>query len=136
MTGFVFGLVPALHAADADLHRSLKDGGRGAGGSAQRNRMRNALVVIEIALSLILLVGASLFVRSFLNLQGAGVGVDTAPLMTLRFFMAGEQYRHRRVTGSPRRRHPADGLKRSPGVEAAFASNLVPLGGGGAGGGR
>ena len=131
VTGFVFGLAPALHAADANLHRSLKDGGRGAGGSTRRNRLRNALVVIEISLSLILLVGASLFVRSFLNLQGAGGGIDTRPLMTLRFFMTGDQY----GTDESRVRRVEDILRRVeavPGVETAFASNLVPLGGGGA----
>ena len=133
VTGLLFGLAPALHAADANLHRSLKDGIRGGSGGAQRNRLRNTLVIAEIALSLVLLVGASLFVRSFLNLQGAGAGVDSRPLMTLRFFMSGDQYssedaRVRRVEDIVRR------VEALPGVEAAFASNLVPLSGGGSGG--
>src|SRR5207253_791524 len=72
-TGMIFGLAPALQAARANVHSALKDGGRGSAGGA-RNRLRNALVVAEIALSLVLLVGASLFVRSFLNLQDARVG--------------------------------------------------------------
>ena len=54
--------------------------------------MRNVLVVVEVALALVLLVGASLFVRSFLNLQSASPGFDTAPLLTVRFFMTGEAY--------------------------------------------
>jgi putative ABC transport system permease protein len=133
VTGVLFGLAPALHAADANLHRSLKDGMRGGSGGARRNRLRNTLVIAEIALSLVLLVGASLFVRSFLNLQSAGAGIDTRPLMTLRFFMSGDQYiseeaRVRRVEDIVRR------VEALPGVEAAFASNLVPLSGGGAGG--
>ena len=131
LTGFIFGLAPALHAADADLHRSLKDGGRGTGGSARRNRLRNALVVAEIALSLMLLVGASLFVRSFLNLQRAGGGVDTRPLMTLRFSLASEPY----LKEQAKTQRVEDILRRVealPGVTAAFASNLVPLSGGGA----
>jgi len=133
VTGFVFGLAPAFHAADADLHRSLKDGGRGAGGSAQRNRVRNVLVVAEIALSLMLLVAASLFVRSFLNLQRATGGIDVGPQMTMRFSMAADQYgtedaRTRRVEDIVRR------VEALPGVTAAFGSNLVPLSGGGAGG--
>jgi hypothetical protein len=57
-----------------------------------RNRLRNSLVVVEIALSLVLLVGASLFVRSFLNLQDAKAGIETSQLMTLRFYMPGDQY--------------------------------------------
>lgn len=133
LTGFVFGLAPAIHAADANLHQSLKDGGRGAGGSAIRNRLRNALVVAEIALSLMLLVGASLFVRSFLNLQGAGGGLDTRRFMTLRFALSSEPYQ----TDEAKTRRVEDIIARVealPGVTAAFASNLVPLSGGGGGG--
>jgi putative ABC transport system permease protein len=131
VTGIVFGLVPALQAARTSLQDSLKDRGVSAGGS--RNRMRTALVVIEIALSLVLLVGASLFVRSFLNLQDARAGVDTAPLMTLRFYMPGDQYESpdamiRRVDDIVRR------VEALPGVVSAMASNMVPLSGGGSGG--
>jgi putative ABC transport system permease protein len=84
-------------------------------------------------MSLILLIGASLFVRSFLNLQNATVGFDTAPLMTLRFYLPGTVYdpsdaKSRRVQDIVRR---VEGL---PGVQAAFASNFVPLGVGGSGG--
>lgn len=134
LTGIIFGLAPALHAADADLHGSLKDGGRGSGGSGRRNRIRNGLVVAEIALSLVLLVGASLFVRSFLNLQGADGGLNTESLMTLRFSLASENYQSeeaktRRVEDIVRR------IEALPGVEAAFASNLVPFSGGGGGAG-
>ena len=56
--------------------------------AAPRNRLRNTLVVVEVALSLMLLVGASLFVRSFLNIQNADAGLDTAPLMTMRMLHA------------------------------------------------
>jgi putative ABC transport system permease protein len=131
-TGIVFGLVPALQAVRSNLQSTLKEGGRGnAGGS--RAYVRNGLVVVEIALSLVLLVGASLFVRSFLNLQTSTVGFDTAPLMTMRFALPGAAYeavgaKARRVDDIVRR---IEGL---PGVQAAFASNFVPLGGGGGGG--
>ena len=108
-----------------NLQGSLKDGGRGSAGGA-RNRLRSALVVAEIALSLVLLVGASLFVRSFLNLQGARAGFETAPLMTLRFYMPGDQYDSpdamiRRVDDVVRR------VEALPGVVSAMASNMVPL---------
>ena len=131
VTGVVFGLAPALQAARTNLQHSLKDRGVSAGGS--RNRMRSALVVVEIALSLVLLVGASLFVRSFLNLQDARAGIDTAPLMTLRFYMPGDQYEApdvmiRRVDDVVRR------VEALPGVVSAMASNMVPLSGGGSGG--
>jgi hypothetical protein len=129
-TGLIFGLAPALQAVDGNLHHSLKDGGRGTAASAHRNRMRNLIVIAEIALSLILLVGASLFVRSFLALLRADAGIDTRPLMTMRFFMPGEQYR----SPEERARRTDDiveRVERLPGVESAFASNFVALSGGG-----
>ena len=106
---------------------------RAASTGGRRAWMRNGLVVVEIAMSLVLLIGASLFVRSFLNLQNATVGFDTAPLMTLRFYLPGASYepagaKERRVQDIVRR---VEGL---PGVQAAFASNFVPLGAGGGGG--
>jgi putative ABC transport system permease protein len=133
LTGLVFGLAPALQAAKTNLQEALKDGGRGSAGGA-RQRLRNVLVVAEIALSLILLVGASLFVRSFLNMQDARAGFDPAPLMTLRFYMPGDQYDTpeamiRRVDDVVRR------VEALPGVVSVMASNMVPLSGGGSDGG-
>jgi predicted permease len=130
VTGIIFGLAPAIQAARTNLQGSLKDGGRGAGGSQARHRLRAALVVAEIALSLVLLVGASLFVRSFLNLQEARAGLETSALMTMRFYMPGDQYdapdaMARRVQDVVRR------LEMLPGVIAASASNMVPYSGGG-----
>jgi putative ABC transport system permease protein len=132
LTGIVFGLAPALQAVRGNLHTSLKEGGRGTAGGS-RAWLRNSLVVIEVALSLVLLVGASLFVRSFLNLQTASVGFDTAPLMTMRFYLPGTAYeaedaKAQRVDDVVRR------IEALPGVQSAFASNLVPMGGGGGGG--
>ena len=132
LTGIAFGLVPAVQAAQGNLQDSLKEGARGATGG-RRAWVRNVLVVAEVGLALVLLVGASLFVRSFLNLKGANVGFDTSPLMTLRFYLPGEAYespeaKSRRVDDIVRR------VESLPGVQAAFASNFVPLGGGGGGG--
>lgn len=132
LTGVVFGLAPALQAARPDLQSSLKEGGRGYAGGA-RARIRNALVVAEVAMSLVLLIGASLFVRSFLNLQNAKAGFDTAPLLTMRFYLPGAAYeaadaKARRVQDIAHR------VQEIAGVESAFASNFVPLGGGGGGG--
>lgn len=132
LTGIVFGLAPALQAVRTNLQSSLKEGGRGSAGGS-RAILRNSLVVVEIALSLVLLVGASLFVRSFLNIQSSSIGFDTAKLMTMRFYLPGSAYemdeaRARRVDDIVRR------VESLPGVEAAFSSNLVPMGGGGGGG--
>jgi putative ABC transport system permease protein len=131
-TGIVFGLVPALQAVRGNLQSSLKEGGRGnAGGS--RAIVRSTLVVVQVALSLVLLIGASLFVRSFMNLQTTEVGFDTTPLMSMRFYLPGAPYeaddaKARRVEDIVRR------VESLPGVEAAFASNFVPMGSGGGGG--
>ena len=132
LTGLVFGLAPALQAAKTNLQESLKDGGRGSAGGA-RNRLRSALVVAEIGLSLVLLVGVALFIRSFLNLEDSRAGLDAAPLMTLRFYMSGDQYEPpdamiRRVDDIVRR------VEALPGIVSAMASNMVPLSGGGSGG--
>lgn len=132
VTGVVFGLVPALQATKGALHGALKEGGRGSAGSAG-NRLRNVLVVAEVALSLVLLVGASLFVRSFMTLQTADLGFSPKPLMTMRFYLAGQKYdsvgiRAERAFDIQRR------VEALPNVESATISNLVPIDGGGSGG--
>jgi putative ABC transport system permease protein len=132
-TGLVFGLAPALQAGRLNLQEALRDGARGSGQSGKRARLRNGLVVIEIAMALILLVGASLFVRSFLNLRSANPGFDTRPLLTARFFMSGEAY----ATSEQKAQRVDDIMRRIealPGVESAFASNFVPLDAGGGSG--
>ncbi len=133
VTGILFGLAPALQTANLDLQTALKEGGRGTGGVGPRARLRSTLVTCEVALSLVLLVGASLFVRSFLNLRNADSGFDTSPLMTLRLYMTGDAY----ATEDARAQRGDEIVRRIeslPGVAAAFASNWVPLSGGGGGG--
>jgi putative ABC transport system permease protein len=132
-TGLVFGLAPALQAGRLNLQEALRDGARGSGQSGRRARVRNGLVIIEVAMALILLVGASLFVRSFLNMRSASPGFETAPLLTARFFMTGESY----ATGEQRAQRVEDIVRRIeslPGVVNVFASNFVPLDAGGGSG--
>ena len=129
-TGLLFGLAPALQAVKPNLQEALKEGTRGSGTGAARSRLRATLVVAEIGLSLVLLVGASLFVRSFFNLHRTSGGFDTAPLMTMRFYLPATRY----PDDSARVARTEDVVRRVealPGVEAAAASNLIPLGGGG-----
>jgi putative ABC transport system permease protein len=129
MTGLVFGLVPAVQAGRASITTALKDGDRRA-----RNRLRAVFVVAEVALSLMLLVGASMFVRSVLNIYNSEVGFDTRALMTLRLFMTGDGYATPEAI-TARANDLVQRIESLPGVTAAFASNLVPLsfGGGSAG---
>ena len=133
LTGLVFGLAPALQAGRLNIQEVLRDGARGSGQSGRRARVRNGLVIAEVALSLVLLVGASLFVRSYLNMQGASPGFETSQLLTLRFYMTGDAYdaserKSQRVEDIVRR---IEGL---PGVQSAYASNFIPLDAGGGGG--
>jgi len=94
--------------------------------------MRSAFVIVEIALSLVLLVGASLFARSFFAMQGSEVGFATQPIMTMRFFLPGSRY-DSTVARAPRVRDVVQRVEALPGVEAATISNLIPLGDGGSG---
>jgi putative ABC transport system permease protein len=131
LSSVIFGLAPAWHASRIDLVSALRDGGRTGTGGA-RTRGRSVLVTVEVAVALVLLVGASLFVRSVINLRHADPGFATAPLTTLRIYMPAERYeaegaRTRRVMDVLER------VQRLPGVRAAAASNLVPLDGGGGG---
>jgi len=129
LTGVVFGLTPAVHAVRGNLVAALREGGR-TGDAGARNRARHTLVVMEVALSIVLLVGAALFTRSFLNLQRADVGFDPSVLTTVRLFMPGDGYQEpgamaRRIDDVVAR------IEALPGVSAAGASNLIPLDGGG-----
>ncbi len=133
-TGLLFGLAPALQTTGTNLQESLKEGARGATGSGRRSRLRNGLVVAEVALSLVLLVTAALFVRSFMALQYVDPGFDVKRLMTMRLYLPGDPYE----TDDSKRLRLEDVIRRVealPGVEAATASNTIAIGGGGAGDG-
>ena len=91
LTGIIFGLAPALHISKTNVNEVLKEGARGSAGGA-RARIRSALVIAEVALSLLLLVGAGLMVRTFLNLQRIDVGFRPERAMTLRLSLP-EKYK-------------------------------------------
>ncbi|MEX2272227.1 MAG: ABC transporter permease [Vicinamibacterales bacterium] len=131
LTAVVFGLMPALHASAGTLHASLKEGGRG--GSGRRSWLRNALVAAEVAMAVVALVGAMLFVRTFINMHQADIGFDTKPLMTLRIHMPGKLYELPRAK-TARVRDIIERIEQVPGVESAYASGFVPMTG--IGGGR
>jgi len=87
-TGVVFGLAPALHVSKTDVHEVLKDaGGRSGTGGSRARRWTGALIVIEVALTLVLLAGAGFMMRSFLALYQMNIGVDTSHLLTMRVFL-------------------------------------------------
>ncbi|HEU0105497.1 MAG TPA: ABC transporter permease [Vicinamibacteria bacterium] len=128
-TGVLFGLIPALQASRADLSGALKEGSGRSGTGARQNRTRASLVVVEVALALVLLVGAALLVRTAVALRTVDPGFDTTNVLTMRMSMSGTRYlRSEGVEQAVR-----DGVERIralPGVVEASATCCVPLEGG------
>ena len=81
-TGLIFGLVPGLTSGKPDLTESLKEGGRGSTSGRRHNRLRNGLVIVEVALALVLLTGAGLLLKSFVRLQNVDPGFNPAHVLT------------------------------------------------------
>jgi predicted permease len=126
VTSVLFGLAPALAASKPDLNQVLKEGGRGTRGG--RRRLRETLVVVELALALVLLVGAGLLINSFVKLQAVDPGFNPQNLLAATVSLVGAtQYVgpsreafYRQLTGQ---------LQALPGVEAVSAINHLPLAG-------
>jgi putative ABC transport system permease protein len=129
ITGVLFGMIPAVSASRPNLTDTLKEGTAGAGGGARRQRLRNVLVVGEVALSVTLLIGAGLLIRSFWYLQRVNPGFNTERLLTMRINLPGLQYRTGELKSAFYDRLLAD-VRGLPGVRAAAISSIVPLGGG------
>jgi putative ABC transport system permease protein len=81
--GLLFGMAPAWHATSPDLAGSMKEGGRGASGGASHKRLRDVLIVVEVALAFVLLVGSGLMMRSFFTLMNVDTGFDSANVLTM-----------------------------------------------------
>jgi len=126
LTGIIFGLAPALQASRPDLNETLKEGVRGATGSAGHRRMRSLLVVSEIALSLVLLVGAGLLMRSFLKLQAVAPGFNPNNMLTMRVSLEGPNYEkaESRIAFYDQL---LDKIKALPGVQSVGARYHIPL---------
>ena len=129
VTGVVFGLVPALQTAKRDMVEPLKDSSKGVGGGFRGGRLRNTLVIVEVALSLTLLAGAGLLMRSFVMLQNVDLGLKPDNILVARLPLPRGQYdtaeaKHRFFrTLLPR-------LSALPGVVAATETTTLPPYGG------
>ena len=128
LTGIVFGLAPALQASRVELHETLKEGGRSATEGKGRHRLRGLLVVAEVALSLVLLVGAGLLARSFARLSEVNPGFDPQNVLTTGISLAKAKY-----PGAAEQRVAFDEIlgrvRALPGVESAAFIYPLPFGG-------
>jgi putative ABC transport system permease protein len=125
LSSVLFGLVPAFQASNPQLVDALKEGGRTGAGGAKGQRMRNSLVVAEVALALVLLIGAGLMMRSFMYLQKTDIGMDPSRTLTFRVGLPEAQF----VDNEAAPRFFAQlipKLAALPGVEAAGATTSLP----------
>jgi putative ABC transport system permease protein len=127
-TGIVFGLVPALTSARPELTEALKEGGRGSTQGTRRNRLRNGLVIAEVALALVLLSGAGLLIKSFARLQNVNPGFNPRDALTFEVSLPKIQYPDDpsivRFNQEAQRRIAA-----LPGIHTAGFSTILPLAG-------
>jgi putative ABC transport system permease protein len=123
-TGILFGLAPAIKAARSDLQEALRDGGRGIAGG--RSRLRSALVVAEVTLSMVLLVGAGLLIRSFARLASVTPGFDARHVLSMQLSEDGLYKKDEDFLQF--NSEMLERVRRVPGVEAAGTSHFVPLG--------
>ena len=130
LTGLVFGVVPAIFATSA-ASAAVREGSRHGGGPRAR-RALGVLVVAEVALSLVLLAGAGLLIRSFVALQGVDPGMRTGGVLTARVNVSGARYNDDRVSAAFYT-DVVDRIAALPGVESAAAISFLPMAGPGIG---
>jgi putative ABC transport system permease protein len=128
LTALLFGLAPAIHATATDLAQTLRESGRSVGGGGGQRSLRSALVVAQTALSLMLLIGAGLFVRSLWHLQSIDPGIRTEGLITFAIAPSEEQYPDGPAVTEYYAR-VLENLQRIPGVESIGGANQIPLSG-------
>src|SRR5262245_4575449 len=129
LTGCIVGIVPALQASRPNMNEMLKDAGRGSTSGRRQQFMRNALVVIEVAMSVILLIGAGLMIRSFIHLQHVDPGFNPNNVRTIEFSLPKEKYRGKDQQAAFYTQL-IERVAVLPGVQVAAAACAVPFSGG------
>jgi putative ABC transport system permease protein len=127
ITGLMFGLAPALHALRVDLDGSLKAGGAIASQPSEKLRLRNLLVVLEVALTMVLLICGGLLTKTLWRLQHVDPGFQTESILTFRFSVPNEKYNARQRSDLYER--ILERLAAIPGVESVGATNDLPFAG-------
>jgi putative ABC transport system permease protein len=129
LTGMLAGVIPAIKASRTDLATTLNESGSRSGTGLRQNKTRSALVVIEMALAMVLLVGAALLIRTFLGLRTVNPGFETHNILTMDMSLAGARFEKTLAVGQLAR-EGQQRLDSLPGVEAAAVSCCLPLEGG------
>jgi len=128
ITGALFGLLPALDAARADLHDTLKEGGRGSSGPRSSAGVHRALVVVQVGLAVVLLVSAGLLVRSFGELMRVRVGFRSDHVLTAEIRVSGERYDSTALVNRFYDRVLGD-VRNTPGVRGVGGTMKLPMDG-------
>lgn len=126
VTGVLFGLAPAVQASKPDLNTALKESSGRNPGSFQGSGLRNVLIVSEVAVALLLLVGAGLMTRSFLRLQQVDPGFDATNVVSMNIALPTSKYREQQVLTFYDQLF--ERVKNLPGVKSVAGINLLPLG--------
>jgi putative ABC transport system permease protein len=126
LTGILFGLAPAFQVSQTSLSETLKEGSRGATGARRGHVLRSALVVSEVAFSLLLLLGAGLLIRSFVRLMSEDIGFNPQNLLTMQIWLPESHYANGRPIISFYER-ALQQIRALPGVVSASATNFLPM---------
>ncbi len=126
LTGFVFGLAPALQISKPNLAESLKESGRSSGPATSRNRLRSVLVVCEIAMTLVLLVCAALLIRTVLRLRNVDTGFNSENVLAMNIGLPGIKY-PKPENQIAFYKQVAERISALPGVKAAGITSVLPL---------
>src|SRR5215510_7483015 len=126
--GLVFSVLPAIQASGLNPNRFMKEGAKSGTSGKSGNRLRGLLIVIQVALALVLTIGAGLLARSFLALLSVNPGFEPKRVLTFEVFLSGKKYGS--AEGAGFYQQLTEKLDALPGVEASGAVNALPLGGG------
>ena len=129
MYELLFGMVPALHASRVDINSTLKEATSRSGSGLRHNKARSVLVIAEMALAIVLLVGAGLLIRTFSALHSVAPGFDPHNVLTMDTALTGTNY-DRTAAVTTMSRQATERIEAIPGVEAAAATSYLPLEGG------
>jgi putative ABC transport system permease protein len=128
LTGILFGLAPAAQVSKLDLNEALNEGGRGATEGRRGGRTRSLLVIAEMALALVLLIGATLMIRTFVALEQASTGFPTENLLTMNVMIPEQQYSNEQQVADTFER-VIERIRSIPGVYSAASATNLPAGG-------